>query len=55
MRAPDGATMDALLRSPRMRRLVLERFAPTCVVIRQRDADEARAAIIESGLLVDFE
>ena len=55
VRAPDGATMDALLRSPRVRRLVLERFAPNCIAIRQRDADEARAAIIESGLLVDFE
>jgi hypothetical protein len=54
LRAPDGATMDALLRSPRVRRLVVERFAPNCVAIRQRDADEARATIIESGLLVDF-
>ncbi len=54
LRAQDGTTMDALLRLPKMRRLVAERFAPNCIAIRRRDADAARAAIIESGLLVDI-
>ncbi|MCS6849490.1 MAG: helicase-associated domain-containing protein [Anaerolineae bacterium] len=53
LRTQDGATMDALLRLPQMRRLMVERFAPNCIAIRRQDADAARAAIIESGLLVD--
>ncbi|PJF47427.1 MAG: hypothetical protein D6709_06280 [Chloroflexi bacterium] len=53
LRAQDGATMDALLRLPQMRRLGVERLAPNCVAIRPRDVDAARTVIIESGLLVD--
>ncbi|MCS7057138.1 MAG: helicase-associated domain-containing protein [Thermoflexales bacterium] len=53
LRAQDGATLDALLRLPALRRLMVERLAPNCVAIRQRDAHAARAAIVASGMLVD--
>ncbi|BCX05638.1 MAG: hypothetical protein KatS3mg053_3576 [Candidatus Roseilinea sp.] len=53
LRAQDSATMDALLRLPQMRRLRIERFAPNCIAIRPCDAGAVRAAIVESGLLVD--
>lgn len=53
LRAQDGATMDALLRLPQMRRLVAERLAPNCIAIRPRDVEAARTVIAESGLLVD--
>lgn len=53
LRTQDGTTMDALLRLPQMRRLMVERFAPNCIAIRRRDAEAAHAAIIASGLMVD--
>ena len=55
LRAADAVTMEALLRLPRLRRLVVARCGPNCVLLRQRDLAEARLAIAESGLLVDEE
>jgi hypothetical protein len=55
LRAADAVTMEALLRLPRLRRLVVARCGPSCVLLRQRDLAEARLAIAESGLLVDEE
>lgn len=53
LKTQDAATMDALLRVQEIRRAVVDRFAPNCISIRQRDADAVRAAIVESGLLVE--
>jgi hypothetical protein len=55
LRAADAAVMEALLRLPRLRRLVVARCGPDCALIRLRDLKEAQAAIAESGLLVDEE
>jgi hypothetical protein len=53
LRAANASTMEALLRLPRLRRLVVARCGPDCVLLRQRDLAEARQVIAESGLLVD--
>jgi hypothetical protein len=53
LKTQDAATMDALLRAQEVRRAMVDRFAPNCISIRQRDAGAVRAAIIESGLMVD--
>lgn len=53
LKTPDGATMEALLRLAAVRRAVVDRFAPNCISIRARDVDEVRAAIVESGLMVE--
>jgi len=54
LKTQDAATMDALLRVQEIRRAVVDRFAPNCISIRQRDGDTVRAAIMASGLLVDW-
>lgn len=54
LRTSDDGTMEALLRIPDVRRAVVDRFAPNCVSIRPRDVEEVRAAIVQSGLLVDW-
>jgi hypothetical protein len=54
LKTQDAATMDALLRVQEIRRAVVDRFAPNCISIRQRDGDAVRAAIVASGLLVDW-
>jgi len=53
LKTQDTATMDALLRVQTVRRAVVDRFAPNCISIRACDADGVRAAIVESGLIVD--
>ncbi len=53
LKTQDAATMEALLRLQDVRRAVVDRFAPNCISILQRDAEAVRAAILESGLMVD--
>ena len=53
VRTKDGQTMDALLANINFRRVVLERLAPNCIAVRERDAKVVAAEVAQSGLLLD--
>jgi hypothetical protein len=53
LKTQDAAAMEALLRIQDVRRVVVDRFAPNCISIRPRDAEAVRAAILESGVMVE--
>ncbi len=54
MKTQDGAMMETLLKVNEVRRAVIDRFAPNCISIRQRDAEAVRSAIVNAGVMVDW-
>jgi hypothetical protein len=54
LKTQDGAAMEALLKANEIRRAVVDRFAPNCISIRQRDAEAVRSAIVNAGVMVDL-
>jgi hypothetical protein len=53
IKTKDGPTMELLLANQNIRRVMLERLAPNCIAVRERDAKAIAAEIVQSGLLVD--
>jgi hypothetical protein len=53
IKTKDGPTMELLLANPNIRRVMLERLAPNCIAVKERDAKAIAAEIVQSGLLVD--
>lgn len=54
LKTQDGAMMEALLKVNEIRRAVVDRFAPNCISVRQRDAEAVRSAIVNAGVMVDM-
>jgi len=54
LKTQDGAMMEALLKVQEIRRAVVDRFAPNCISVRQRDAETVRCAIVNAGVMVDW-
>jgi hypothetical protein len=54
LKTQDGAMMEALLKVNEIRRAVVDRFAPNCISVRQRDAEAVRSAIVNAGVMVDL-
>lgn len=54
VKTQDGAMMEALLKINEIRRAVVDRFAPNCISVRQRDAEAVRSAIVNAGVMVDL-
>lgn len=54
LKTQEGAMMETLLKINEIRRAVVDRFAPNCISIRQRDAEAVRSAIVNAGVMVDL-
>jgi hypothetical protein len=54
LRTKDADTMNLLLNTHAVRKAMIERISPTCVLMRQREVRAVASAIIRTGLLVDL-